>query len=132
MVLQGCELGVTESVAVVIIIGFSVDFVVHLANAYVECKFSNKRLQRIKFALFTMGISVIYGAITTFSSGFWLLFPEMIFFYKFGILIMTVILLSLLYSMVYFIALLAAFGPNNDTGEIPFKKIFSCCKKNTR
>lgn len=30
------EFGVTESIAVVVLIGFSVDYVVHLANHYVE------------------------------------------------------------------------------------------------
>ena len=32
MVLQGWELGISESIGVVILIGFSVDYVVHLAN----------------------------------------------------------------------------------------------------
>ena len=37
MVLQDWQLGVSESVAMVIIIGFSVDYVVHLAAHYVHC-----------------------------------------------------------------------------------------------
>lgn len=37
MVLVGWELGVSESIAMVIIIGFSVDYVVHLAAHYVHC-----------------------------------------------------------------------------------------------
>jgi len=37
MVLKGWELGVSESIAMVIIIGFSVDYVVHLAAHYVHC-----------------------------------------------------------------------------------------------
>merc|ERR1712048_1514220 len=36
MYLMGWKFGVSESVAIVIIIGFSVDYVVHLANAYLE------------------------------------------------------------------------------------------------
>lgn len=36
MVLMGWQLGVGESLALVIIIGLSVDYIVHLANHYVE------------------------------------------------------------------------------------------------
>ena len=36
MVLRGWQLGVSESIAMVIIIGFSVDYVVHLAAHYVH------------------------------------------------------------------------------------------------
>ena len=135
MVLRGWELGVSESVAIVIMIGFSVDYVVHFASAYVECPYSQKRDSRIRFSLFTMGISIIGGAITTFASGFFLIFPEMLFFKKFGFLVMTTIALSLLYAMTFFIALLAAFGPNGNTGTVPIKSIFArikkvlCCKR---
>lgn len=38
----GWELGVIESITIVILIGFSVDYVVHLANHYVESSFSEK------------------------------------------------------------------------------------------
>lgn len=36
MEMQGWELGIAESITIVILIGLSVDFVVHLANHYVE------------------------------------------------------------------------------------------------
>ena len=42
MELAGWQLGVAESIAVVILIGFSVDYVVHLANHYVESVFPDK------------------------------------------------------------------------------------------
>lgn len=38
----GWELGVSESVAIVILIGLSVDYVVHLANHYVECVYNDR------------------------------------------------------------------------------------------
>ena len=129
IVLQGWQLGISESIAIVIMIGFSVDYVVHFASAYVECPYSQKRDSRIRFSLFTMGISIIGGAITTFASGFFLIFPEMIFFQKFSILIMSVVSLSLLYAMTFFIALLAAFGPNGDYGNLPLKRICGNIKK---
>eukprot|EP01084_Bolivina_argentea_P035525 65886_1 len=116
MVLQGWELGISESIAVVMIVGFSVDYVVHLGNAYIECEQSEKRGGRLKFSLYTMGISVVSGALTTFGSGFWLIFPEFMFFKKFGILVMSVVTFSLFFSMVYFTACLAKCGPQGKTG----------------
>ncbi len=62
---------------------FSVDYVVHLASAYLESK-SNIRNEGLSFALLTMGISVISCAITTFAAGICLIFPQIIFFIKMG------------------------------------------------
>lgn len=42
MEMNGWELGVAESIAIVILIGMSVDYVVHLANHYVESMFPDK------------------------------------------------------------------------------------------
>lgn len=42
MYLSGWQMGVAESITVVILIGFSVDYVVHLANHYVESSYSDK------------------------------------------------------------------------------------------
>ena len=51
--------------------------------------------------------------------------PEMLMFQKFGILIMSVVAFSLLFAMTYFIPLLAAFGPENDTGYVPVREWFT-------
>lgn len=42
MWMNGWEFGVAESITVVILIGFSVDYVVHLANHYVESSYDDK------------------------------------------------------------------------------------------
>ena len=79
--IAGWQFGTTESISIVLIIGFSVDYVVHLANAYLECKAENRE-ERLSFSLLTMGVSVGSGAITTFVAGLFLLFPKFLFFYK--------------------------------------------------
>ena len=43
MELLGWEFGVAESIAVVILIGFSVDYVVHLANHFVEAPYKERK-----------------------------------------------------------------------------------------
>lgn len=73
MVLAGWEFGVSESIGIVGLIGFSVDYVVHLANHYVE-SVKRDRHSRIQEAYGEMGISILGGAITSFGSAVPLLF----------------------------------------------------------
>lgn len=42
MELKGWQLGVSESISVVILIGFSVDYVIHLAADYTHCAFQSR------------------------------------------------------------------------------------------
>jgi predicted RND superfamily exporter protein len=62
--LLGWALGVIESIASIIVIGFSVDYVVHLSNAYLENE-KTKRYERTQEALSIMGASILGGALTT-------------------------------------------------------------------
>ena len=62
------DLGIAESIAGIIVIGFSVDYVVHLAHMYMDGfhvgGFSD-RDSRISYALEKMGGTVFAGAVTT-------------------------------------------------------------------
>ena len=125
---NGWQFGISESISIVIIIGFSVDYVVHFANAYLECQ-GNTREERLSFSLLTMGVSVASGAVTTLVAGFFLLFPELVFFYKMGVIIIITIMSSLAWAMLFFTSMLAAFGPQYDTGKVPFDKLIALFKK---
>lgn len=96
---MGWGLGIAESIAAVIVIGFSVDYVVHLSHVYVEAGHRdpplNDREERVTFALKSMGGTVFSGAITTFGSGLFLVFTQLIFFVKFSVLIMVTIASSI-------------------------------------
>lgn len=124
MQLLGWKFGVSECVAIVIIIGFSVDYVVHLANAYLESQ-AEDRNGRLSFSLLTMGISVVSGAVTTFAAGFFLIFPDIVFFYKMGILMMSTVGISIFWAMCFFTSIVAAIGPQGDAGNL--RKCFRCC-----
>lgn len=106
------DLGTPESVAAVIIIGFSVDYCVHIANAYIESPKESQR-ERTREAITTMGISVTAGAITTALSGAWLWACTMIFFVKFAFLIVWTIFVSFFWAIVFFPALLMLVGPSS-------------------
>lgn len=110
MVLQGWQLGVSESVAVVILIGLSVDYVVHLAQDYKHSAAIHKS-GKIKQAYQEMGVSIFSGTITTFMAGLALFGGKIITFYKFAVIICSTILISFLTSMLFFGALLHTFGP---------------------
>lgn len=68
MVNQGWQLGVSESIAVVILIGLSVDYVVHLAQDYKHSQ-ATHRSAKTKQAFQEMGVSIFSGTVTTFLAG---------------------------------------------------------------
>jgi len=123
---MGWSFGVLESISVILVIGFSVDYVVHLANSYLESA-AETRFERMSFALLTMGVSVVSGAATTMLAGFMLLFPSFIFFYKMGWVIVTVVILALLWSMMFFTSMVALCGPERDQGDL--NKYLVRCRK---
>lgn len=110
MVLMGWELGIVESITIVILIGMSVDYVVHLANHYIESIYPD-RYRKIKISLKEIGISIISGAATTLGSGFFLFFAVLIIFNKFAILIFATILFSLAFALFFFASLMHVVGP---------------------
>ena len=82
-----------------------------------------------KDSLLTMGVSVASGAVTTFLSGFFMIFPEFQFYFKMGVIILATIIGSIFWALFFFTSLLAAFGPQGDTGNIPFGKLIEPCKQ---
>ena len=112
MVLNDWQLGVSESIAMVIIIGFSVDYVVHLAAHYVHCS-TPSRYDRSTESISAMGVSIFSGAMTTLGSGVFLFGGTIIFFQKFALIISTTVIFSLSYALIYFLAFMHTVGPQN-------------------
>lgn len=88
----------------------AVDYVVHLANHYVESTHSDK-YTRMQESLREIGISIISGAVTTLGAGLVLFFCTIKLYTKFAVLIVSTISFSLLFSMFFFAAMMHAFGP---------------------
>lgn len=115
--LLGWPLGITETIAVVISIGYSFDGVAHIATAYIESK-SNDRKSMTQDALTDLGISILFGVISTLLAGF-MLFPAIIiFFVKFAALIVTTVALNLVVGLGVFPALLTICGPEGNFGSL--------------
>ena len=114
---MGWEFGFIESSSLVAMIGFSVDYVVHLANHYVESPHLS-RYNKTQEALREIGISVVSGAITTAGSALFLLFAQISVFKKFSAILIMTIVFSILYSLCFFTALCHIMGPEGHTGDL--------------
>mmetsp|Transcript_30331 Transcript_30331/g.34452 ORF Transcript_30331/g.34452 Transcript_30331/m.34452 type:complete len:967 (+) Transcript_30331:157-3057(+) len=113
----GWEFGMTVSISVVILIGFSVDYAVHICHAYVESE-EETRLEKTRESLRKMGVSILGGAITTFGTGVVLFATSLLFFNRFAWIISSTIVFATAWSMVFFPALLMTVGPTDTTGNL--------------
>lgn len=113
------DLGIRETIAAVILIGLSVDYGVHLGNAYVEApKSLRTREQRVRYALTTMGVSIVGSAATTIISGSILWLCTLQFFAKFAFLITTTIASSIIWSLGFISLMLLTLGPQGDDWKL--------------
>ena len=113
----GWNLGVFESLNLTLVVGLAVDYVVHLADGYMELK-DDDRIAKVKYTLGHVGISVFSGACTTLGSSIFMLAAKIIFFQQFGIFIFCTISLSILYSLILFTTVLAIIGPEGEVGSL--------------
>ena len=113
----GWDLGVVESLMGNLVVGFSVDYTIHLGHMFVAADREHdlqNSLDRFSFAIRKMGGTVIGGAVTTLGAGLFMLPCQLVSLNKLGLLMVTTILFSLLYSFGFVMPLLAAAGPSGD------------------
>jgi len=114
-------MGISESLAIVILIGFSIDYVVHLSSEYLHSAHASKH-DKMKETYETMGISILSGWGTTFGSGIFLYGAEMEIFKKFAIIITCTVSISFIAAVFLFGAIMHAFGPEDGCGDIKCKR----------
>jgi hypothetical protein len=124
------DLGVAESIAGIIIIGFSVDYTVHLGHMYTDAEKQLGHVDRVsKFEHASREIvpTVVGGAITTAGAGCFMFLCQLMFFVKMAALIVSTIVLSYIYSLGFFMSLLLVMGPEHNQGNVGayFEKIKS-------
>lgn len=129
--------GAVDVIALIVFLGYMFTFNLHIAHSYSHAslppdvledeqnegdglskeelakKNLEERFLRIQFSLVTIGQSLVSSAGTTSSCAIFLLFCQLQFFVKFGVVILTVTLLSLAYSMFFLPALLLYAGPTS-------------------
>ena len=99
------------------VVGLSVDYVVHLAEAY-RMSTAYRRHDKVKDMLQSMGLSVISGALTTIGAAVFMLFAQIQFFFQFGIFIISTIGTSLTFSLLGFTTFMSLCGPQGETGSL--------------
>merc|ERR1712054_51570 len=114
MVALGWELGTIESICLTILAGFSVDYVVHLAHAFVHAE-QKERSDKVRSALDEIGVSVLAGMVTSASAAVALMLCQLQFFYKFGVFLMLTVSISWIWANVCFMGSMALFGPDDST-----------------
>ena len=115
--IYGWDLGIVESLMGNLVVGFSVDYTIHLGHMFVAAgreRDLKSSVDRFSFAICKMGGTVVGGAVTTLGAGLCMLPCQLVFFYKLGLLMVTTILFSLIYSFGFVMPLLAAAGPSGD------------------
>merc|ERR1712226_405075 len=106
----GWKLGVLEALVLVMVIGLSVDYVIHMADSYLEAP-ARDRLERTRYMIQHMGLAVMNGAMTTIGAATFMCATYIIFFKKFGIVILVTVFQSLITSLIFFSAMMALMGP---------------------
>lgn len=117
IILQLFFFQVLESLNMCMVVGLTVDYVVHLAEGYHMSKRVDRK-SRVQDMLEVMGISVFSGACTTLGASVFMFFAQIQFIIRFGIFMFCTIGFSLLYSLGLFTTVMGIFGPNGDTGDI--------------
>ena len=114
--LNGWGIGLGESIALIVFIGFSVDYIVHMCHVYVE-SVHDRRKERVDNAYGTIGGSIIHGAITSMGAGICLTQCMIIELSKFGLLMMMTIGAALVFSLIFYPAISYQSGPQGKEGN---------------
>ena len=115
---NGQQFGQDESIAVVMLIGFSVDYVLHLGTDYMH-SLAPTRFEKMKQSYREMGLSISSGCATTFLAGIVLLLGNLKFFQKFAMVICLTALMAYVMAMLVFGALMHIMGPEKNFCTIP-------------
>jgi len=129
-VMLGYRLSVVEAIIYIMVVGMSVDYVVHLAEAYLHSD-EALRVHAARRMLGIVGMAVISGAVSTIGGIMFLIFSYNQFFYKFGLNIFFLMVMASFYSLVGFTAAMSSFGPQGAQGDtrVCYYWCLSLCNK---
>eukprot|EP00929_Paragymnodinium_shiwhaense_P118382 TRINITY_DN90300_c0_g1_i1.p1 TRINITY_DN90300_c0_g1~~TRINITY_DN90300_c0_g1_i1.p1 ORF type:complete len:1938 (+),score=383.34 TRINITY_DN90300_c0_g1_i1:179-5992(+) len=120
----GWPFGAVEAVGLIIVVGFSVDYSLHIAESY-SLSTCETRFEKVQDALRRTGGALCGAAATSVLACPPILFCTIRVFVKFGILLIANMVLSLVISLTFFAALLSVVGPMDDFGS--FACVASVC-----
>ncbi|KAK1867335.1 hypothetical protein I4F81_009842 [Pyropia yezoensis] len=142
--LVGWRLGVSESVAATIVVGFSLDYILHLAIDFTVHSGKASRepeqgrgkgavcsAERVRDALTEYGVSILAGAVTSFGAATFLWAATIVFFDKFAFFVQATVVSSLVWSLLIFSGALLVVVPEEGgrwwTGDL--RDVVTCGRR---
>lgn len=119
MALWDVNLDPISMINLIMCIGFSVDYTAHICIAYMSSK-GPRPSNRVRDALFSLGMPIVQGASTTILGCIGLLLARSYIFLVFFKMIFLVIFLSAMHGLFLMMVLLSLFGPGSWTSEKQF------------
>ena len=113
MILLDWTVDFLGSVCLIVVIGLSVDYTVHLCHSYSHSD-EIYNVHRAAHAATEMGLSVVSGAITSFGASIFLLLCSMVFFKRFGTFMCATVVISLTLSLWFFLPICCFIGPSRN------------------
>jgi len=104
------EFGPVESLGVSIFVGLSANYLLHIAHSYHKSNIKERDV-KIQRAVFITGSPILWSALSTIGGSMFLFACRTWLLTELGILICTIIGLSLICSVGFLLALLAFIGP---------------------
>jgi len=119
----GWELNFVTVIVVVVSVGFSCDYVLHVGHMYAEAAqlgIARSDL-RVRYAFARMGSTIVAASITTAAAGVALFMAETSFFKGIGFVICFTIFLSVVYTFGFYAAILLepVLGTSGSKGFLP-------------
>jgi len=125
MTANGWEIGEIEATCLIILAGFAIDYVVHLAHAYNSSTLPT-RAERTTNAIADMGISVFSGMFTSMLASLPLFLCTVRFFAVFGAFLCWTMTMSWAWANLFFMSLMATFGPQPMENGIMMGSFQAC------
>ncbi|UJR28148.1 hypothetical protein I4U23_009402 [Adineta vaga] len=88
-----------------------------------------ERETRVTESIARVGSAVFMAAFTTFAAGFSMTLSALTSFRQMGQFLMTIMFMSWVFAMFFFLPLCAIIGPVGKCGSIPFQRIGQFCKQ---
>ena len=117
MPMWGVRLNSVSVVTLVLALGISVDYNLHIAHGYMSST-AETRAERVRDSLRTLGSSVVLGGMSTFTGVLALAFGKSLIFRVFFQMFLTIIVLAILHGMVLLPIVLATVGPKINADQL--------------